>query len=94
MKQKEEGENSMKSREELNAIRNEVETVGRKLAELSEEELQQIAGGRVDLQSMPPITEDKKYVMLGFTAPTNDTLFNFHIYTNSDMGIFKTNFLK
>ena len=35
----------MKTKEELNAIRNEVETLGRKLAELSEEELAQVSGG-------------------------------------------------
>lgn len=37
----------MKTAEELNALREEVETLNRKLAELSEEELRQVAGGRV-----------------------------------------------
>ena len=35
----------MKTKEELNAIKNEVETVSRKLAELSKEELVQVSGG-------------------------------------------------
>ena len=35
----------MKSKEELNAIKNEVETVSRKLAQLNEEELGQVSGG-------------------------------------------------
>lgn len=35
----------MKSKEELNAIKNEVETVSRKLAQLNEEELKQVTGG-------------------------------------------------
>ena len=35
----------MKSKEELNAIRNEAETVSRKLAQLNEEELAQVTGG-------------------------------------------------
>ena len=35
----------MKTPEELNALRNEVETLNKKLAELNEEELRQVAGG-------------------------------------------------
>ena len=37
----------MKTKEELNTLRNEVETVNRKLAELTEEELNQVIGGTV-----------------------------------------------
>ena len=65
----------MKTKEELNAIRSEVEALGRKLCELTEEELQQISGGF----DMPPIQEDEKYVM-SFTPPANDTIYNFHVY--------------
>ena len=35
----------MKTKEELNALKAEVETVNKKLAELTEEELEQVAGG-------------------------------------------------
>ena len=35
----------MKTREELNALKEEVETVRRKLRELTEEELEQVVGG-------------------------------------------------
>ena len=35
----------MKTQEELNALRNEVETLNKKLAELNEEEMKQVAGG-------------------------------------------------
>lgn len=35
----------MKTKEELNAIKNEVETLTRKLAELNEDELKRVAGG-------------------------------------------------
>ena len=35
----------MKTQEELNALKEEVETLNKKLAELSEEELSQVAGG-------------------------------------------------
>ena len=35
----------MKTKEELNALKEEVETMNKKLAELSEEELEQVAGG-------------------------------------------------
>ena len=37
----------MKSKEELNALKEEVETVSRKLHELTEEELAQVSGGLV-----------------------------------------------
>ena len=35
----------MKTKEELNALKEEVETLNKKLAELNEEELEQVAGG-------------------------------------------------
>ena len=35
----------MKTKEELNALKEEVETLNKKLKELSEEELEQVAGG-------------------------------------------------
>ena len=35
----------MKTKEELNALKEEVEAVNKKLSELSEEELAQVAGG-------------------------------------------------
>ena len=35
----------MKTKEELNALKEEVENLNKKLAELSEEELKQVAGG-------------------------------------------------
>ena len=39
----------MKTKEELNALKEEVETLNEKLAELTEEELAQVAGGSVKL---------------------------------------------
>ena len=36
----------MKTKEELNEIKEEVETLNRKLAELTDEELEQVTGGR------------------------------------------------
>ena len=38
----------MKSKEELNALKEEVETLNKKLQELSEDELQQVSGGRYE----------------------------------------------
>ena len=38
----------MKTKEELNAIKEEVETLTKKLQELSEDELQQVSGGRYE----------------------------------------------
>ena len=38
----------MKSKEELNALNEEVETLNKKLSELSEEELEQVTGGNIE----------------------------------------------
>ena len=38
----------MKTKEELNAIKNEVEALKNKLTELSEEEMEQVTGGQSD----------------------------------------------
>ena len=37
----------MKSKEELNALKEEVETLNKKLAELTDDELEQVSGGSV-----------------------------------------------
>ena len=37
----------MKTKEELNALKEEVETLNKKLAELSEDELKQVSGGGI-----------------------------------------------
>ena len=42
----------MKTKEELNALKEEGETLNKKLAELTEEELEQVTGGTV-----PPVLE-------------------------------------
>ncbi len=41
----------MKSKEELNALKEEVETLNKKLAELTEEELAQVTGGQTGINS-------------------------------------------
>ena len=40
----------MKRKEELNALKEEVETLNKKLAELTDEELAQVAGGSVEME--------------------------------------------
>ena len=42
-------EKTMKTKEELTALREEVEALGEKLAELSEDELAEVSGGRIPL---------------------------------------------
>ena len=52
----------MKTKEELNALKKEVEALNAKLAELSEEELKEVTGGKKDYT----IPEDEtKYVGFG-----------------------------
>ena len=43
----------MKTKEELNALKEEVETVSKKLHELTEEELKHVTGGYDDPYSQP-----------------------------------------
>ena len=56
----------MKTKEELNALKEEVETLNKKLAELSEEELKQVAGGKIvpssEHVSEPPVLPMARYV--------------------------------
>ena len=55
----------MKSKEELNALKEEVETVNKKLAELTDEELAQVAGGNwmglLKDVGLTPYTNPKEY---------------------------------
>ena len=69
----------MKTKDELNAIKKEVEEMGRKLAELTEDELRQVTGGTFALPDML-----KKEGVMTFTPPTNDTIHNFHVYGGPD----------
>ena len=49
----------MKTKEELNTLKNEVETMNKNLAELTEGELKQVAGGRESNFSVkPPVLPD------------------------------------
>ena len=43
----------MKTKEELNALKEEVEALNKKLAELTEEELAQVSGGRPRVIELP-----------------------------------------
>ena len=45
----------MKTKEELNAIKEEVETLNKKLHELTEEELAQVSGGTLEHPGAPVI---------------------------------------
>lgn len=63
----------MKTKEELNAIKNEVDNLGKKLAALNDEELEQVTGG---LGSMPHIQPDEKYVMTLGVRPDGGVDFN------------------
>ena len=63
----------MKTKEELNAIKNEVDNLGKKLAALNDEELEQVIGG---LGSLPHIQPDEKYVMTLGVRPDGGVDFN------------------
>lgn len=62
--------NIMKTKEELNALREEIKALNVKLRELSEEELAQVTGGVSD-----------RDIAFGVRDKNQDeTIFNFHIY--------------
>ena len=52
----------MKTKEELNALKEELSKLNAKLSELTEEELKEVTGGVV-MHNMPKINPDEKYVM-------------------------------
>ena len=54
----------MKTKEELNALKEEVETLNKKLAELSEDELKQVSGGAL------PFNNQRDIVLSGVVAST------------------------
>ena len=55
----------MKSKEELNALKEEVEALNRKLRELTEEELAQVCGGKASpKKSGSAITTEDRYTAL------------------------------
>ena len=65
----------MKTKEELNALKEEVETLNKKLAELSEDELKQITGG----QNVMPVIfagtkEVDEQIISGFVPKTEPVM--------------------
>ena len=51
----------MKTKEELAALREEVETLNRKLAELTEEELEQVSGGFIPPLPVRPFGDGRAF---------------------------------
>ena len=49
----------MKTKEELNALKTEVENLSRKLSELSEEELNEVTGGAHEITPAKRISDDE-----------------------------------
>lgn len=66
----------MKTKEELNALKEEIEALNKKLAELTVEELAQVTGGH----DMSLKHEGEKYVMQTFVRPENNEQYDIHIY--------------
>ena len=48
----------MKSKEELNALKEEVETLNRKIHELTDDELSQVSGGASAIGADPPLGQN------------------------------------
>ena len=68
----------MKTKEELNALKNEIDTLNKKLAELTQDELDMVVGGH----DMPRPNPDEKYVIKG-SAPNNGiNQYEFNFYSD------------
>ena len=63
----------MKTKEELNALKEEVETVSRKLRELTEEELEQVSGG---LNGLPACNNDETVLVESDSTGSRYTYIN------------------
>lgn len=63
----------MKTPEELNALKNEVDTLNKKLAELSEEELEQVTGGNA-VASTPVSASQTTCLYSSFTSRGYDPI--------------------
>ena len=61
----------MQRKEELNALKEEVETVSRKLHELTEEELTQVSGGVIIPESLINIGNEENYELNPFELPSD-----------------------
>ena len=59
----------MKTKEELNAIKEEVETLNKKLAELTEEELAQVSGGGSEMMIYQEYCKKCGYVFIEEKIP-------------------------
>ena len=57
----------MKTKEELKALKEEVETLNKKLAELSEEELEQVSGGGIPRLKIKDIAVKYKFTIDNLT---------------------------
>ena len=72
----------MKTKEELNALREEVKALNAKLKELSEEELAQVTGG-VTTPFNAPTGKGNNPFSQSFIIEDDETLHNYHIYDNN-----------
>lgn len=70
----------MKTKEELNALKKELDAVAEKLSELSENELEEVTGGVLAAHNMPEKRDDEKYVMGMFEVPSSTDQYEFHFY--------------
>lgn len=79
----------MKTKDELNALKKEVEAMDKKLSELNDDELKIVIGG---LRNLPQKNPDERYIMklaapagngMGFEIPSDEpNQYDIHIYEN------------
>lgn len=72
----------MKTKEELNALRSEVEALNTKLAELDDEELEQIIGG-ASLPFEKPKEKGDDIFSPDFKLPDSKKQYDVHVYTGT-----------
>lgn len=69
----------MKTKEELSALKSEIETLNKKLEELTEEELAQVVGGMSVLPNWPKVTSSNP-LSTEFENKETPKQYDIHIY--------------
>lgn len=81
----------MKTKEELNELKEKIETLNRKLAELTDEELEQVIGG-VTVPFASPKQEGGNLYSEYFDVDNTTQQMDIHIYKNTTNDDFKSKY--
>ena len=72
----------MKTKEELDTLKEEIKTLNSKLSELTDAELAQVTGG-LTVQFDVPVKKDDDTCSMEFTKKDSNKIFQYHIYKDT-----------